>query len=109
MAERPTLKLFSGHEGSTFTVVAAGDPGAIDRAFGPVPLELTEVEDLSTDVTSGFSLLFRGPRDQEFGQGNYRLTHETIGQVELFLVPILDPRPIDERILYQSIVSRLKE
>lgn len=109
MPERPTLDLFTGREGSTFFVVATGAPGALDRAFGPVELELTEVKDLSTDVTSGFSLLFRGPREQPFGQANYRLTSEDVGEVELFLVPILDPRPIDERILYQSIVNRLKE
>lgn len=109
MLERPVAKLFEGREGSTFTVVATGAPRAIDRAFGPIELELTDVRDLSTNVIDGFSLLFRGPREQEFGQGNYRLTHEAIGEVELFLVPILDPRPVDERILYQSIVSRLKE
>ena len=109
MPERPTLDLFTGREGATFTVVATGVPGAIDRVFGPVPLELMEVKDLSTDATSGFSLLFRGPKEQLFGQANYRLTHEAIGEIELFLVPILDPRPIDERILYQAVVNRLKE
>ena len=109
MPEQAVRELFAGREGSTFTVVATGIPGAIDRVFGPVPLELMEVEDLSTDATSGFSLRFRGPREQPFGQAYYRLTHEAIGEIELFLVPILDPRPIDERILYQAVVNRLKE
>ena len=109
MPQRPVYELFAGREGSTFTVVATGVPGAIDRVFGPVKVELTEVRDLSTDVVSGFSLLFRGPRQQPFDQANYRLLHEDIGEVELFLVPILDPRPVDDRILYQSIVNRLKQ
>ena len=68
MPQRPVYELFAGREGSTFTVVATGIPGALDQAFGPVELELTEVMDLSTDTISGFSLLFRGARDQEFGQ-----------------------------------------
>ena len=109
MPQRPVYELFAGREGSTFTVVATGIPGAIDRTFGPVELELTNVRDLSTRAVSGFSLLFRGPREQQFGQANYRLTHRDIGEVELFLVPILDPRPVDERTLYQAVVSRLKE
>ncbi len=64
MPERPVRELFAGREGSTFIVVVTGVPGAIDR---PIELEMTEVKDLSTDATSGFSLLFRGPREQPFG------------------------------------------
>ena len=100
---------FAGHEGSIFTVVKTGIPGALDVPFGPVELELTAVEDLTRGPVDAFSLLFRGPRDKEFGQGNYRLGHQTIGSVDLFLVPILDPQPRDTRICYQAIVSRLKE
>jgi len=108
MPVRPVLDLFLGQEGSMFTIVATGIPGALDRPFGPVELELTRAEDLSTDVIDGFSLWFRGSRQLEFGQANYRLRHETIGEVDLFLVPVLDPRPPDDRVLYQAIISRLK-
>jgi len=105
---RPERELFAGREGSTFTVVATGIPGAIDRPFGPVDLELTEVEDRSTGVVDAFSLLFRGPREREFGQSNYRLTHPEFGEVDLFLVPIMDPQPRDDRVCYQAIVNRLR-
>ncbi len=108
MAIPTSLEMFAGQEGSMFTVVATGIPGALDRPFGPVELELTKTEDLSTDVIDGFSLFFRGPREQEFLQANYRLKHETIGKVDLFLVPVLDPLPPDNRVLYQAIISRLK-
>ena len=104
-----TLETFAGHEGSTFTVVGTGVPGAMDQPFGPVELELTDVDDRSSQMVDAFSLLFRGPRDREFGQANYRLNHEAIGEVDLFLVPILDPKPRDDRVCYQSIISRLKE
>lgn len=35
-----------------------------------------------------FSLVFEGPADRTIGQGIHRLTHDVIGEVELFLVPI---------------------
>ena len=100
---------FAGHEGSIFTVVKTGIPGALDEAFGPVELELTDVEDTSRGAVDAFSLLFRGPRDKEFEQGTYRLDHKVLGSVDLFLVPILNPQPSDMRICYQAVFSRLKE
>ena len=107
--EKLQLQTFAGHEGSTFTVTGTGVPGAMDQPFGPVDLELTHVEDISRGAVDGFSLLFRGPRDQEFGQANYRLQHEVLGEIDLFMVPNLDPQPQDERICYQAVFSRLKE
>lgn len=109
MPTRVTLETFAGREGSTFTVVGTGIPGAMELPFGPVDLELTNVEDRSRAAIDAFSLLFRGPKGQEFGQANYRIKHADIGEVDLFLVPIFDPQPRDDRICYQSIVSRLKE
>ena len=108
LSETLSEETFAGHEGSTFTVVGTGIPGAMDQTFGPVDLELTDVKDLSSEAVEAFSILFRGPREQEFGQGNYRLEHEALGEVNLFLVPVLDPQPRDDRICYQSIISRLK-
>lgn len=105
---RLTKSDFDGHEGSRFAVVGIGTPGDTDHPFGPVTIELTDVRDRSSSVIDGFTLLFRGPRTQEFGQCTYRLTHEAIGEFELFLVPILDPAPRDDRVCYQSIISRLK-
>lgn len=103
------IELFEGHEKSTFMVVGTGIPGATNDTFGPIELELTSVEDLTRGPVEAISLLFRGPRDKEFGQANYRLDHPVIGAVDLFLVPILDPQPRDTRICYQAIISRLKE
>jgi len=92
-----------------FTVIKTGIPGALNDIFGPVELELTDVEDTSRGPVDAFSLLFRGPKDKEFEQGTYRLNHKVLGSVDLFLVPILDPHPRDTRICYQAIISRLKE
>ena len=110
MLTEPTLETFAGHEGAVFTVTGTGIFGTTDHPiepFGPVELELTRVEGRSRPGIDAFSLLFRGPREQEFGQANYLLANDAIGEVNLFLVPILDPRPIDDRICYQAIFSRL--
>lgn len=104
-----TIELFEGHEESTFIVVGTGIPGEMGEAFGPIELELTRIEDLTRGSVEAFSLLFRGPRDKEFWQGNYRLNHPVIGAVDLFLVPILDPQLRDTRICYQAIISGLTE
>ena len=109
MADRLHRAAFDDHRGSTFTVVATGIPGALDRPVAPVELELTGIEDRSTDEVEAFSLFFRGPRQRLFDQGNYRLRHEALGEVDLFLVPILDPRPPDDRIAYQAVFCRLRE
>ena len=109
MTEKLKRGAFEGLEGTTFKVVGTGIPGAMDVPFGPVEIELTDVVDLSKGIVDAFSLLFRGPREQEFGQANYRLRHGVLGEINLFLVPILDPRPRDARVLYQAIVSRFAE
>ncbi len=111
MTANLTRETFAGHIGETFTVIGTGIPDTVDcpfGPFGPVDLELTDVEDRSQAAIDAFSLLFRGAREQEFGQANYRLTHASIGEINLFLVPILDPQPVDHRICYQAIFSRLR-
>lgn len=35
-----------------------------------------------------FSLIFRGPADRLLPQGTYAVTHEALGEQELFLVPL---------------------
>ena len=35
-----------------------------------------------------FSLVFRGPRDIELSQGTYPVTHDQLGKLQIFLVPI---------------------
>lgn len=109
MSRRLEREFFDGCEGTIFTIVATGIPGAMDQPFGPIEIELTEAEDRSTDVIDAFSLLFRGARELEFRQANYRLQHPEIGEIDLFLVPIMDPRPKDDRICYQGIVSRFQD
>lgn len=55
------------------------------------PLELTLVEVTEQKLTSNqemFSLIFCGAKDEALSQGTYDLTHDTLGSVTLFLVPV---------------------
>jgi len=52
--------------------------------------ELVEVagRKSATQERSPFSLLFKGPRDNLLPQQMYRIEHETLGPMELFIVPV---------------------
>lgn len=49
-----------------------------------------------------FSIVFRGPKDIVLAQRIYRLEHEEMGQLDLFLVPI---GPDEEGMLYEALFA----
>ena len=52
-------------------------------------LELTEVaEYTASPVIEQFSLFFLGPPEAPAWQGMYHLTHDQLGALEVFLVPV---------------------
>ena len=56
---------------------------------GPVELELVELtEGTSSPRHEQFALLFRGPLETFLQQAIYQLEHETLGELEMFLVPV---------------------
>lgn len=66
--------------------MALGDGGARD-------LELVEViehpsERTHPEAPTSFSVEFRGAPDEVLPQSTYRLHHETMGDLDLFLVPV---------------------
>lgn len=71
------------------------------------PLELTLVEvteKKAAGVQEMFSLLFCGAKNELLSQGTYDLTHETLGSVTLFLVPV----GLDEKgYQYEAAFNRL--
>ena len=72
-----------------------------------VELELVEVQ-AHGDVagqTERFSAFFRGALDQFLSQGTYRMEHERLGSVEIFIVPI---RKDNEGIYYEAVFNRVK-
>jgi hypothetical protein len=74
---------FAPHEGTTFTLSRDGG--------GPIPLVLARVEpgpdQPHAPRQDPFSLWFTGPPDDAVDQGVYRLDHDTLGGLDVFLVP----------------------
>ena len=77
-----------------------------DDPSGPLLLRLVEVED--NGVTHGvrqFSLFFHGPADRILPPNTFSFRHESLGQIDLFLGPVVGSN--QERILYQACFSVL--
>ncbi len=74
---------FAAHSGSRYLLRFAG-------AAEPIALELVEVNAGHGPRRGGrpFSLVFRGPRNPVLPQAQYRLEHEAMGALDIFLVPI---------------------
>lgn len=54
-----------------------------------VALELVGVDDhASSEIQQAFSLMFRASPDAPAEQGSYRLDHDTLPAMEIFLVPV---------------------
>lgn len=67
-------------------------------------LELVEItEGVSTPEQEQFSLIFSGPLETPFRQGIHKLSHEAMGELELFLVPV-DKKPDGMR--YEAAFNR---
>jgi hypothetical protein len=80
-----TEKEFSKHVNTIFTLKA---PEA-----GPIELELIEVKSYlknpgDADGMERFSIFFKGPAKPYLPQRTYAMSHEAMGDLELFLVPI---------------------
>ena len=82
MAEPLTVDDFRPHVGETFVVRA--EDGA-----GP-ELEMVEARGLGESFREreAFALLFRGPAEPALPQATYRLDHDRLGALEIFIVPV---------------------
>ncbi len=97
MSQHLTSKNFSDHVHTTFYL-----------SFPPerAPLELVEVTERNdAPAFEQFSLVFRGAMTPVFPQRTYRVEHETLGSIDLFLVPI---GPDAAGMRYQAVFNRLQ-
>jgi Domain of unknown function (DUF6916) len=78
MLENLTAADFAPHVGTTFRLEDQLDLELVDVTEGERPGEGRQP----------FSLLFRGPREPLVAQRIYRLDHDALGLLEIFLVPI---------------------
>ena len=71
------------------------------------PLELMSVTDVgSSRRQMQFSLVFLGPVDAPVAQAIYRLEHDSLGAIDMFLVPIARDQ---NGVQYEAIFSRVFE
>ncbi|CAG7633762.1 DUF6916 family protein [Paenibacillus allorhizosphaerae] len=68
---------------------AVGTPFRIPLSQQEVMLQLVDVsEQASSPNMVQFSLLLRGPLEFFLPQQTYRMVHEQLGELELFMVPV---------------------
>jgi hypothetical protein len=89
-------KAFAGSLQTHFSLEAPANVG---------PLKLVAVNEANySPKVENFSLLFRGPLAPVLPQCIYRLTHDTLGSMEIFLVPV---GPDGEGMQYEAVFNRL--
>lgn len=89
---------FAPHAGSRFLLRSEG-------AAEPLPLELVEVTPGGRGERPGhraFSLVFRGPRGLHLRQRIYRLEHDALGSLDIFLVSIA---PDDQGSYFEAVFT----
>ena len=103
MTAKLTEEEFSRHLNTKFRV----------RLDAPEPfeLELVEVKGRPSGVgeqqgMERFSLFFRGPAQPRLGQHTFPLTHERMGDFDLFLVPVGQDA---QGVLYEAVFNYFKE
>lgn len=82
MAAALTIEDFTPRVGESFAVVADGADG--------LAVELVEARGLGNAFNDreAFALLFRGPVEPQLPQATYRLANGTLGEVDVFIVPV---------------------
>jgi hypothetical protein len=84
-----------------------GEAFRIEPGDGP-PVELTLTEATAgpwqpeDDSTFAYELTFRGPADRVLAQATYRMTHATLGSLDIFIVPLSSDA---EGATYQAVFS----
>ena len=91
----PSRSDFDACVGSTFRIHASEERKET--------VKLAEVTTLRTvESREHFSVIFCGGPEQHLPQKIYRMEHETLGTMELFLVPL---GPGDQGMLYQAVFA----
>ena len=92
------LPTFEAHVGDSFDIDLDGGAS--------VNLTLAEANRGPWQPREGpetaFELMFRGPPDPVLPQATYRLTHRSLGSLDIFIVPISRS---DESTTYQAVFS----
>lgn len=77
------------------------------EGFGPVEIELVEIEDRSTEQMESFALLFRGDKENIFRQNSFRMIHPAMGEFLLFLGPVIYEKGTEPGLVYyEAVINR---
>ena len=99
MPEFFTIDMFSGHVGTKF-LMHCGESQTAE-------LELQSVRDVGSSARQQqFSLVFLGPENAPLAQGIYRVGHDALGELSLFLVPIGKD---NSGVSYEAVFNRVIE
>lgn len=97
MAELLKVDDFAKHLNTKF-LMHLGESNALE-------LELVDARQITlTDEQDEYSLLFLGPDNSPLAQGIYKLTHDAMGALEIFLVPIRKNR---KGVTYEAVFNLL--
>jgi hypothetical protein len=100
MVEKLTRSLFADNLNTTFQIMDKASPTVVEA-------RLVEVDEgRSSETHEQFSLLFAGPSEPQLAQGTYEIRHGTIGEFELFLVPIAADA---NHTSYEAVFNRLRK
>jgi len=93
-----TRGLFVPHLESTFQVSAGGE-----LVFEATLIDVSPMgETVGPNGRRPFSLVLRGPQDAAPAQAIYRVDHQELGAMDLFLVPI---GPDDEGMKFEAVFT----
>lgn len=99
MPEIFTMEMFEGHQNSKFLMHYGNSQTA--------ELELVSVKDVgSSERQKQFSLKLLGPSEAPISQGIYRVDHDKLGALDLFLVPIARDT---SGVTYEAVFNRVVE
>ncbi len=95
MTELPSRSAFAACVGNTFRIHASED-----RAEAVTLIEVKKLG--SSGPKEQFSVVFRGGQGDHLPQRTYRMEHDALGRMDLFLVPL---GPDDQGMRYQAVFA----
>jgi hypothetical protein len=103
MTDLPTRDTFAECLNSTFTI-------RVDESssFSMTLIEVSPLPERSPGTGTApmtrapFSLVFRGPKESVLSQRIYSFEHESLGELDIFIVPI---GPDDEGMRYEAVFN----
>lgn len=98
LIDAPRLNAFADNEGSTFTVRSADD---VELVLNEVDTRFNIREDWER-----FTLLFRGPAEEQFEGGIHRINHARFDAFDMDLRPVQTMDPDPDTMHYQATFNR---